>query len=886
MIIDKHFLPKDSESRQYKVWADSLCLKTGQNKNLPPYTIMMPPPNVTGRLHMGHALTFTIQDILIRYHRMKGFDVLWQAGTDHAGIATQMVVERQLEEKHQSRRELGRDQFLKKVWEWKEHSGGMIVEQLKRLGASADWSRERFTMDQGLSEAVIKVFVTLYHDGLIYRDKRLVNWDPKLQTAVSDLEVINKETKGKLYFIRYPYLHDPTQYIVVATTRPETLFGDVAVAINPDDSRYRKSVGQLLKLPLTDRHIPIIADAYSDPKKGSGAVKITPAHDFNDFEVGHRHQLQPINIFNEQAILNDQVPEKFIGLSREKARDLVLKELEQLGLLDHVEDHVLMIPVGDRSGVIIEPRLTDQWYVDAKKLVQPAIDAVKKGQIVFVPQHWEKVYFEWLENIQPWCISRQLWWGHQIPVWYGPDKKIFVAETEAQAKKLALNHYKKNVSLKRDEDVLDTWFSSALWPFSTLGWPEKTADLKRYYPTDVLVTGFDIIFFWVARMVMMGLYFMKEVPFKTVYINALVRDQHGQKMSKTKGNIIDPIDLIDKYGTDALRFALASQAVPGQDMKLSEERVEGHRNFVTKIWNAARFCQMNECAYEAGFNVESVQSPINQWILSHLSTVIKQMTEALNGYRFHDAAQILYQFVWSRFCDWYVELAKPMLMDVQPKIQQETRKTVAWVFNHILRLLHPFMPFVTEELWQHFSNGKQLLISEKWPEQLQLKSGAQAMEDVDFIIDLIAHIRSIRTEMNVPAAATPAISVLIADAKQWQRLDRYIPIIKRLARVEKIERVTKTINERQVSHSVLGDVSVFIHLQGVLDIQAESSRLSKESIRNGQEIEKLTGKLANEQFLAKADEDVVTEVKEKLSAAEEKQKKILQALQRIQNLVS
>ncbi|MBL0337848.1 MAG: valine--tRNA ligase [Rhodospirillaceae bacterium] len=885
-MIDKHFLPKDSESRQYKIWADSLCFKTGKNKNLPPYTIMMPPPNVTGRLHMGHALTFTLQDILIRYHRMRGFDVLWQAGTDHAGIATQMVVERQLEEKQQSRREMGRDQFLKKIWEWKEHSGGMIVDQLKRLGASADWSRERFTMDQGLSEAVTKVFVTLYHDGLIYRDKRLVNWDPKLQTAVSDLEVINKETKGKLYFIRYPYLNDTTQYIVVATTRPETLFGDVAVAINPDDKRYRKSVGQLLKLPLTDRHIPIIADAYSDPKKGSGAVKITPAHDFNDFEVGQRHKLQPINIFNEQAILNDQVPQKFIGLSREKARDLVLKELEQLGLLDHVEDHGLMIPVGDRSGVIIEPRLTDQWYVDAKKLVQPAIDAVKKGQIVFVPQHWEKVYFEWLENIQPWCISRQLWWGHQIPVWYGPDKKIFVAEAEDQAKKLAFNHYKKNVSLKRDEDVLDTWFSSALWPFSTLGWPEETADLKRYYPTDVLVTGFDIIFFWVARMVMMGLYFMKEVPFKTVYINALVRDQHGQKMSKTKGNIIDPIDLIDKYGTDALRFALASQAVPGQDIKLSEERVEGHRNFVTKIWNAARFCQMNECAYDAVVNVESVQSPINQWVLSHLSTVIKQMTEALNGYRFHDAAQILYQFVWSRFCDWYLELAKPMLMDVQPHIQQETRKTVAWVFNHILRLLHPSMPFVTEELWQHFSNGKQLLISAKWPEQLKLKSDAQAIEDVDFIIDLIAHIRSIRTEMNVPAAATLAISVLLADVKQWQRLDSYIPIIKRLARVEKIERVTKPLNERQVSHSVLGDVSVFIHLQGVLDIQAESSRLSKESIRNGQDIEKLTGKLANEQFLAKADEDVVTEVKEKLSAAEEKQKKILQALQRIQNLVS
>lgn len=884
MIIDKHFQPQDLEKNQYKIWSESGSFTSGQNQNLPPYTIMMPPPNVTGRLHMGHALTFTLQDILIRYHRMKGYDVLWQAGTDHAGIATQMVVERQLEEVQQSRRRMGREQFLKKVWEWKEHSGGMIVEQLKRLGASADWSRERFTMDPGLSEAVTKVFVTLYQEGLIYRDKRLVNWDPKLQTAVSDLEVINKETKGKLYFIRYPYVNDPTKYLVIATTRPETLFGDVAVAINPNDERYNKMVGELVTLPLTDRKIPVIADAYSDPEKGSGVVKITPAHDFNDFEVGQRHQLQAINIFDEQAHLNDKVPTKFIGLPREKARDLVLQELEHLGLLDHVVDHVSMIPLGDRTNVIIEPRLTDQWYVDTKKLVQPAIEAVKNGQIVFVPKHWEKVYFEWLENIQPWCISRQLWWGHQIPVWYGPDKKVFVAETEEQVKKLAFNHYKKDVFLKRDEDVLDTWFSSALWPFSTLGWPEKTADLKRYYPTDVLVTGFDIIFFWVARMVMMGLYFMKEVPFKTVYINALVRDQQGQKMSKTKGNIIDPINLIDKYGTDALRFALASQAVPGQDIKLSEERVEGHRNFVTKIWNAARFCQMNECVFDANFSIKSIQSPINQWILFHLSTVIEETTAALNSYRFHDAAQILYQFVWSRFCDWYLELAKPLLLDAQPQMQQETRKTVAWVFNYILRLLHPSMPFVTEELWQHFSTGKPLLIAAKWPEQLKLKNDTEAIEDVDFIIDLIAHIRSLRTEMNIPIAAMPGVSVLIADNKRWQRLDKYLPIVKRLARVEKVEKTDKILNQPQVSHSVLRDISVFTHLQGHLDIQAESNRLSKESSRNQQDIEKLKTKLSNEQFLAKADEEVVSEVKEKLSAAEEKQKKILQALQRIQNL--
>ncbi len=869
MVLDKNFSPKEVESKQYKNWLLNGAFKTGDNLDLSPYTIMMPPPNVTGRLHMGHALTFTLQDVLIRFHRMLGKDVLWQAGTDHAGIATQMVVERQLQEKKLSRKQLGREEFLRHVWEWKDKSGGMILEQLKRLGASADWSRERFTMDSGLSEAVTKV---------------LVNWDPKLQTAVSDLEVLNKEAKGKLYYIRYYYSEHEDKYIVVATTRPETLFGDVAVAVHPDDPRYKDSIGLQVQLPLTTRKIKIIADSYSNMEKGSGAVKITPAHDFNDFDVGVRHRLESINIFDENGKLNNLAPTKFQGLSREMAREAVVKELQDLHLIEKIEDHVSVLPIGDRSGAVIEPRLTDQWYVDTKKLVQPAIDAVKQEKIVFVPKHWEKVYFDWLENIQPWCISRQLWWGHQIPVWYGPDKHSFVAESEEEAKQLATKHYKQEVKLHRDDDVLDTWFSSALWPFSTLGWPNKTADLKRYYPTDVLITGFDIIFFWVARMVMMGIYFMKEVPFKKVYINALVRDQFGQKMSKTKGNIIDPIELIEQYGTDALRFTLATQAVPGQDIKLSQNRVESHRNFVTKIWNAARFCLMNDCVFDPKFNPYTLKSPVNQWIVNELIEVTEQSTEAYNDFRFHEVAQLTYQFTWSRFCDWYLEMAKPLFSEGVQSINQETKKTAAWVFQHILKLLHPLMPFITEELWPHFSNSAQkMLINASWPNFNKFVKNDQE-HDINFVIDLISQIRSIRSEMNIPVQVAPSIQLLITDNDFWGKLQTHIPMIKRLAKLDKIQRITDAPRQPKNIQMLVGKVSVFIEVQDIIDVKAEKIRLGKEIDKNIEEFKRIQEKLSNKQFMAKAEDHVVAEFKERLVQAEERRQKLHHAMQRIENI--
>ena len=757
-MIEKTYQPAEIEGRITKAWEEAGAFRAGQpgRRDAAPFTIVIPPPNVTGSLHMGHALNNTLQDILCRFERMRGRDVLWQPGTDHAGIATQMVVERQLMERQEpSRRDLGRAKFLERVWQWKAESGGTIVNQLKRLGASCDWSRERFTMDEGLSRAVAKVFVELHREGLIYKDKRLVNWDPKLLTAISDLEVQQVEVKGHLWHLRYPLEgktfdpDDPDTFIVVATTRPETMLGDTAVAVHPDDERYRQLIGKHVILPLVGRRIPIVADEYSDPEKGSGAVKITPAHDFNDFEVGKRHDLPQINVLDIEgriALTENEaywrgLPENsspraasLHGVDRFAARKQIVAWLEEDGILEKIEPNTHMVPHGDRSNVVIEPYLTDQWYVDAETLARPAIEAVRSGATTFVPKNWEKTYFEWMENIQPWCISRQLWWGHQIPAWYGPDGKVFVAETEEEAVGHALGYYveqevitpeqghemaldpaRREGFITRDEDVLDTWFSSALWPFSTLGWPDDTKEIDRYYPTDVLVTGFDIIFFWVARMMMMGMHFMKEVPFPTVYIHALVRDEKGAKMSKSKGNVIDPLHLIDEYGADALRFTLAAMAAQGRDIKLARQRVEGYRNFATKLWNANRFAEMNECAVTPGFDPTKTTETLNRWIVHETMAAARDVTEAIGAFRFNDAAGAIYRFVWNVYCDWYLELVKPTLTGADGAAKSETRATVAWARDEILKLLHPFMPFLTEELWAATAARETLLALTAWP---------------------------------------------------------------------------------------------------------------------------------------------------------------------------
>ncbi|MEM7424963.1 MAG: valine--tRNA ligase, partial [Pseudomonadota bacterium] len=718
-MLDKTYDPASTEQRLYEAWESSGAFSCGQRPGADPYCIVIPPPNVTGSLHMGHALNNTVQDILIRFERMRGKDVLWQPGMDHAGIATQMVVERMLMENQEpSRWDMGREKFVERVWEWKAVSGGTITGQLRRLGASCDWSRERFTMDDGLSRAVLKVFVQLYKEGLIYKDKRLVNWDPKLQTAISDLEVVQVETRGHLWHFRYPIKGEDGRYIVVATTRPETMLGDSGVAVHPEDERYRDLVGKTCILPLVGREIPIVADEYADPEQGSGAVKMTPAHDFNDFEVGKRQDLRQINILDREAHLHLKDNSDFLeglaasaeldatlelhGMERFEARKLIVSRLEETGLLDEIEDHVHQVPHGDRGAVPIEPFLTEQWYVDAETLARPAIKAVEDGETVFVPRNWEKTYFEWMRNIQPWCISRQLWWGHQIPAWYGPDGEVFVEETENLALAAAERHYGARTMLTRDEDVLDTWFSSALWPFSTLGWPEETAELARFYKTNVLVTGFDIIFFWVARMMMFGMHFMKdedgkpEVPFDEVYIHALVRDEKGAKMSKSKGNIIDPLELIDEYGADALRFTLAAMAAQGRDIKLAKSRVEGYRNFSTKIWNAARFLEMNECVRVDGFDAASVELGANRWIAGEAERTASAVTAGIEEHKYNEAAGALYRFIWNVYCYWYLELIKPVLGGEDGPEKSETRATAAWAFDQILLLTHPFMPFITE----------------------------------------------------------------------------------------------------------------------------------------------------------------------------------------------
>ena len=915
--MDKTFDPAAVEARIARRWEEADAFKAGRpdRQGAEPYCIVIPPPNVTGSLHMGHALNNTLQDVLCRYQRMRGRDVLWQPGMDHAGIATQMVVERRLAEKQIQRRDLGREEFVRRVWEWKEESGGTIVSQLKRLGASCDWSRERFTMDEGLSRAVLKVFVDLHRDGYIYRDKRLVNWDPAFGTAISDLEVQQVETKGNLWYIRYPIEGEPDRFITVATTRPETMLGDVAVAVHPDDERYADLVGKRAILPLVGRAIPIVADEYSDPEKGTGAVKITPAHDFNDFEVGRRHDLAPVNVLGPAAEIrildNDafwdglsaetQADAKLTlshleGESREAARKSIVAMLETNGFLERVEPHTHAVPHGDRSGVVIEPYLTDQWFVNVKPFAERALAAVRSGDTRFVPENWEKTFFQWLENIEPWCVSRQLWWGHQIPAGYGPDGHIYVAEshdealaaalardviegslTEEEGAAIASDPERAATYLTREEDVLDTWFSSALWPFSTLGWPDKTPDLARFYPTNTLVTGFDIIFFWVARMMMMGLYCMDRVPFDTVYIHALVRDERGAKMSKSKGNVIDPIDLIDKYGADALRFTLAAMAAQGRDIKLSLQRVEGYRNFATKIWNAARFAEMNGCATVPGFDPAGVRLPLNRWVLGEATSTVGAVMAAIDEYRFNDAAGAAYRFIWNTFCDWHLELAKPILQGADGPEKDETRATIAHVFELILKMLHPFMPFLTEELWEA-RGGTGVLALAPWPDSRDLSDEA-AEGEIGWVVDLISEVRSVRSEMGVPAGAQVPIVLISPSEGTRARIGAWGETIRRLARISDIS-ASDVAPGQSLQLIVRGEVAA-LPLAGIVDIDAEVARLTKEVGKLGGEIGKIDAKLGNADFLARAPEEVVDEQRERRAEAEARRAKIEEALARL-----
>ncbi|MGQ7794358.1 valine--tRNA ligase [Faunimonas sp. B44] len=950
-MLDKTYDAASVEPKIRDKWeaAGAFRAGAGAEPGAEPFAIVIPPPNVTGSLHMGHALNNTLQDVLVRFERMRGKDVLWQPGMDHAGIATQMVVERQMMERQEpDRRAIGRDAFVEKVWRWKGESGGMIVNQLKRLGASCDWSRERFTMDEGLSRAVLKVFVRLYKEGLIYRDKRLVNWDPKLLTAISDLEVQQVEVKGSLWHFRYPVEGEPGRFINVATTRPETMLGDAAVAVHPDDERYRDLVGRHAILPLVGRRIPIVADSYADPEAGSGAVKITPAHDFNDFEVGKRHALPLVSVLDTEAnvVLRDNseflagLPESaelsgtidaLDGLDRFTARERIVAMMDALGLLEKVEEHVHSVPHGDRGGVPIEPFLTDQWYVDAATLAKPAIATVREGRTVFVPKNWEKTYFEWMENIQPWCISRQLWWGHRIPAWYMPaiqvaegkirvipsDAVISCFETEHEAL-AALNEvldrnltssrrvkirlassadearvHNQTIASKiytiseteelfiyawRDEDVLDTWFSSALWPFSTLGWPDETPELARYYPTSVLVTGFDIIFFWVARMMMMGLHVMGEEPFHTVYIHALVRDEHGAKMSKSKGNVVDPLQLIDEYGADALRFTLAAMAAQGRDIKLSTARIAGYRNFATKLWNAARFCEMNECRPRDEFDPPAAAEPLDRWILTEASRASARVTEALVGYRFNEAAEAAYQFVWNTFCDWYLELIKPILNGNDDDAKTEVRATAGHVLSVALKLLHPFMPYVTEALWESlYGEDARVLALAAWPDVAY--EDADAAADVNWLIDLVTQIRSARSEMNVPPSARIPMVMVGGSPVTHDRLSRHTAALERLARISEI-RIGDAVPAGS-AQLLIGEATAALPLAGIVDLSAERIRLEKELAKVGVEIARLDKKLANENFVARAPEEVVEAEREKLAAYAEDRRRLEVALRRV-----
>ncbi|MGC4025882.1 MAG: valine--tRNA ligase [Mesorhizobium sp.] len=923
-MLEKTYDAQAVEPRIAKLWQDSDAFRAGAGAEpgAESFTIVIPPPNVTGSLHMGHALNNTLQDILVRFERMRGKDVLWQPGMDHAGIATQMVVERQLMEKQIHRRDLSREDFINRVWNWKSESGGIIVNQLKRLGASCDWSRERFTMDEGLSKAVIEVFVTLYKQGLIYKDKRLVNWDPKLLTAISDLEVEQQEVNGNLWHFRYPIEgktfdpEDESTFLTVATTRPETMLGDTGVAVHPEDARYTALIGKNLVLPLVGRRLKVVADEYSDPEKGTGAVKITPAHDFNDFEVGKRNGLRAINILTIEAQIDINENEDFLeglevsperqsvwnalhGQDRFAARKLIVQLMEDGGYLAKIEPHKHMVPHGDRGGVPIEPFLTDQWYVNAGELAKPALRSVREGRTKFVPKNWEKTYFDWMENIQPWCVSRQLWWGHQIPAWYGPDGQVFVERTEEEALDAAIQHYlahegpwkawvedrlenfEPGAILTREEDVLDTWFSSALWPFSTLGWPDQTKELATYYPTSVLVTGFDIIFFWVARMMMMGLHFTDEEPFHTVYVHALVRDKNGAKMSKSKGNVIDPLELIDEYGADALRFTLAIMAAQGRDVKLDPARIAGYRNFGTKLWNATRFAQMNGVARNDDIWLNDAKLTINRWILTELSRATREITDAITTYRFNEAAGAAYRFVWNMFCDWYLELLKPVFMGSDEAAKAESQACVAYVLDEIFKLLHPFMPFMTEELWALTApEGEQrttLLCHAAWPQPAF--EDKEAASEINWLIELVSEIRSVRSEMRVPPAAVAPMVVVDANDATATRLERHDAAIKRLSRVGEVE--FAKIAPKGAAQIVLGEATFCLPLGTLIDVKAEMARLEKESGKVTDEIARIEKKLSNEKFVAGAPEEIVAAEREKLEEFRLSQSKLAIALGRL-----
>ncbi|MER9305493.1 valine--tRNA ligase [Mesorhizobium sp. M0496] len=943
-MLDKTYDAATVEPKIAQKWDEADAFRAGANARpgAETFTIVIPPPNVTGSLHMGHALNNTLQDIMVRFERMRGKDVLWQPGMDHAGIATQMVVERRLAEKQQpDRHSMGREAFIEKVWEWKAESGGVIFKQLKRLGASCDWSRERFTMDEGLSKAVLEVFVTLYRQGLIYRDKRLVNWDPKMLTAISDIEVEQHEVHGNLWYLRYPlepgitYQHpvafdedgEPTEwemrdYLVVATTRPETMLGDTGVAVHPDDERYKAIIGKHVILPIIGRRIPIVADQYPDPTAGTGAVKMTPAHDFNDFEVGKRRGLRVVNVLTPDARITIKDNEDFLegldrpaalhgawdeleGKDRFEARKIIVRIFEEAGLMDKVEPHKHTVPHGDRGGVPIEPRLTEQWFVDNKTLGKPALESVREGRTRFVPRNWENTYFNWLENIEPWCISRQLWWGHQIPAWYGPDGRVFVEKTEEEALQAAIEYYlalegpwkawvedklenfKLGEILTRDEDVLDTWFSSALWPFSTLGWPDQAPELARYYPTNVLVTGFDIIPFWVVRMMQMGLHFMKDEngrpiePFETVYIHALVRDKNGQKMSKSKGNVIDPLDLIDEYGADALRFTLTVMAAQGRDVKLDPARIAGYRNFGTKLWNATRFAEMNEVARNDGFWLNDAKLAVNRWILTELTRAAREITDGITSYRFNEAAGAAYRFVWNLFCDWYLELLKPVFMGADEAAKAESRACVAFVLDEIYKLLHPMMPFMTEELWaQTAGEGKErssLLCHAAWPSPDF--EDAQAAADINWLVDLVSGIRSVRSEMNVPPAAIAPLVVVGANDLTRERLAREESAIKRLARVGDIS--LTDVAPKGSAQIVLNEATICLPLGSLIDLSAEKARLEKAIAKTEQETARICGKLSNEKFVANANPDVVAAERERLGDLKGQNASLKLALARI-----
>jgi valyl-tRNA synthetase len=918
-MLEKTYSPADIEARIHAGWEAADAFKAGRKDRAgaETYCIVIPPPNVTGSLHIGHALNNTLQDILCRYERMLGKDVLWQPGTDHAGIATQLVVSRQLAEKQIQYQDLGREKFIEKVWEWKAQSGGTILNQLKRLGASCDWSRERFTMDEGLSKAVLKVFVDLHKDGLLYKDKRLVNWDPVFQSAISDLEVEQREhtgsfkwspdlkdkegnpvafdgaalakvlardPSGHMYYIRYAIKDAPGEFITVGTTRPETMLGDTGVAIHPENEKLKHLIGKMAILPLVGREIPIVGDTYADPEKGTGAVKITPAHDFNDWDVGKRCGLDVINILDATAKINENAPTAYQGLDRFEARARVMADLVALGVVEKIEPHTHAVPHAQRGDAVVEPWLTDQWYVDAATLAKPAMDAVRAGKTTFVPDKYAADYFRWLENIQPWCVSRQLWWGHQIPAWYGPDGKYFVALDETGAASQAKQHYGEAVALTRDSDVLDTWFSSALWPFSTLGWPDKTNELGRFYPTSCLVTGFDIIFFWVARMMMMGTHFMKEVPFRDVFIHGLVRDEKGRKMSKTLGNVMDPLDLIEKYGADALRFTLAALTTQGRDVKLTTARVEGYRNFATKLWNAARFLEMNECRRVEGFDPKAIKHTLNRWIAGETQRAAAEVEEALKAYKFNEAAGAAYQFVWGIFCDWYVELAKPLLTGDDAAAKAETQATAAWVLDQILPLLHPFMPFVTEELWEktgeYGPKRESLLALAAWP-KLSGLADADAEAEIGWVVSLVSEVRSIRSEMNVPAGAKVPLVLVNASATTEARARRHDETLKRLARLDAI--IFEVAAPKGAAQIVVGDTTAALPLAGIIDMGVEAKRLAKEIDKTVSEIKKVTDRLSNPQFMSKAPEDVIDELRERQSDFEARQGKLKAALARVES---